>query len=78
MHHLNQKRSGKNGEMALKLDMSKVFDRIEWGCLRYIMLKMGFVGRWVNLMMQCVTSVTYSIRLNGKPRGHIVPFWGLR
>ena len=42
------------------------------------MIKMGFDGRWVNLVMQCVTSVTYSIRLNGRPRGHIVPSRGLR
>ena len=42
MHHLNQKRIGKTGEMALKLDMSKAFDKVEWGCLRDIMQKMGF------------------------------------
>lgn len=29
-------------------------------------------------MMQCVTSVTYSIRINGKPRGQIAPTRGLR
>ena len=29
-------------------------------------------------MMQCVTSVTYYIRLNGKPHGHIIPSQGLR
>ena len=78
MHYLNQKRTGKNGERALKLDMSKAFDRVEWGFLRDVMIKMGFDGRWVNLMMQCVTSVAYSIRLNGRPRGHIVPSKGLR
>ena len=78
MHYLNQKRTSKNGEMALKLDMSKAFDRVEWGFLRDVMIKMGFDGRWVNFMMQCVTSVTYSIRLNGRPRGHIVPSKGLR
>ena len=78
MHYLNQKRNGKIGEMALKLDMSKAFDRVEWGCLRDIMHKMGFDKKWVNLMMQCVTSVTYSVKLNGKPRGHIIPSRGLR
>ena len=67
MHHLNQNRSGKVGEMALKLDMSKAFDHVEWGCLEKIMYKMGFNDKWVNLMMQCITSVTYSIKINGQP-----------
>ena len=78
MHHLNKKRSGKIGEMALKLDMSKAFDRVEWGCLGKIMQKMGFNDKWVKLIMQCITSVTYSIRINGKPQGHIIPSRGLR
>ena len=29
MHHISQKKFGKVGEMALKLDMSKVYDRVE-------------------------------------------------
>ena len=32
-----------------------------------IMLKLGFATKWVNLMMQCLTSVTYSIKINGQP-----------
>ena len=28
-------------------------------------------------MMKCVTSVTYSVKINGKPRGHIMPSRGL-
>ena len=46
MHHISQKRSGKVGEMALKLDMSKAYDRLEWGCLEGIIRKMGFAKKW--------------------------------
>lgn len=42
------------------------------------MEKLGFDVKWRELVMKCVTSVTYSIRINGKPKGHIVPSRGIR
>ena len=77
MYHISQKKNGKVGEMALKLDMSKAYDRVEGGCLEKIMLKMGFNTHWVDLMMRCVCSITYAVKINGKPQGVIIPTQGL-
>ena len=67
MHHINRKKKGKRGEMALKPDMRKTYDRVEWGCLQQIMAKLGFHENWTRLVMMCVLSVTYAVRVNGKP-----------
>ena len=73
MHHINQKKGGAKGEMMLKFDMSKAYDGVEWGCLDKIMEKLGFNSRWRSLMSQCISTVTYSIRINGKQCGQIAP-----
>ena len=39
---------------------------------------MGFHDMWVKTTMRCVSSVTYSIKINGQPRGHIIPTRGIR
>ena len=78
MNSISQRRSGKTGSMALKLDMSKAFDRVEWSSLEQIMRKMGFHSKWITMVMNCVTSVTCSIRINGVPHGRITPSRGLR
>ena len=78
MHHINLKKIGAKGEMAIKLDMSKVYDRVEWARVDKIMEKLEFHPRWRNLMMQCISSVTYAVRINGKLSGHIIPSRGLR
>ncbi|KAK3225294.1 hypothetical protein Dsin_005156 [Dipteronia sinensis] len=54
----------KNGSLALKLDMSKAYDHVEWGFLSQMMLKLGFSSHWVNRIMSSVTSVSFSFLLN--------------
>ena len=53
---------------------------IEWNgvFLEKILLRMGFTESWVTMIMQCVSIVTYSILINGEPKGFIRPSRGLR
>ena len=46
--------------------------------LEKILLKMGFQASWVALIMECISTVSYSILVNGKLKGLISHFRGLR
>ena len=76
--HSMQKHTGKDGYMAIKLDMSKAYNRVEWDYLSSVMEKMGFNKYWICLMMLCVKTVTYSILVNGEPKGMITPTRDIR
>ena len=77
MHSIDQRRRGKQDLMVTKLDISKAYNRVEWAFLDAMMRKLGFAELWINLIMMCVTMATYSVLINGEPRGRISPSRGL-
>ena len=74
---MHNKRSSKKGFLALKLDISKTYDLVEWDFLKGIMSKLGLPDMSVERVISCVTTSSFSIWINGKAYGNIRPTRGL-
>jgi hypothetical protein len=76
-HAIKNKKVGKFGTRVVKLDMHKAYDRVEWVSLKKNLIRLGFDTGWVDLIMACVSSVRYQLRLNNYLSEVIYPSRGL-
>ncbi|GAA0162266.1 hypothetical protein LIER_18394 [Lithospermum erythrorhizon] len=63
---------------AIKVDLQKAYDIVEWDILWTGMLAMVFPQRFVFLLQCCITKANFSINLNGTMKGWFASIRGLR
>jgi hypothetical protein len=78
LHTMNSQMWGEKGYEAIKVDISKAYDRVEWEFLEAIMRKLRFDELWTARVMACVSTMTYSVIVNGTLTGKIFPNRGIR
>lgn len=78
VYHMKRNNHGSEGDLALKLDISKAYDRVSWKFLYHRMKVLGFCSKWVNWMMLCVKIVTYNFCIDGSYIGPTTLKHGLR
>lgn len=67
-----------NGHFALKVDIAKAYDRVNWKFLGDMLRIMGVSVASHSLIMECVSTSTFSINLNGSPKGNFCSERGIR
>lgn len=46
--------------------MSKVYDRVNWLFVLKVLKSNGFSDRWVGLISECISTVSYKALINGR------------
>lgn len=78
MIHTFRKKRGRHGYMAIKIDLEKAYDRVDWSYLGGILDRVGFDKNMIKLIMFCLKSASLRVIWNGDQLEEIKPTRGLR
>lgn len=65
MLHSFKVRKVKTGFMAIKLDLQKAYDRINWGFIQAVLFNFGFDEGFISWILACISVVSFEVLLNG-------------
>ena len=68
---------GKSG-LAFKINFEKAYDFIKWGFVDFVLEKKGFGSTWRKWIIGCLSTVSFSVFINARPRGKFKGSRGLR
>ena len=58
-------RKGISPKCMVKIDLQKAYDSVEWPFIKHLMLELGFPYKFVNWVMACLTTASYTFNVNG-------------
>ena len=76
--HTIRRAKGRKGYMAIKIDLEKAYDRIEWSFIRDMFIYFNFPDNLIELIMSCVSTVSTSMLFNGGCLDSFHPSRGIR
>ena len=76
--HSLSKKKGKVGYMALKIDLEKAYDKLEWSFIREVLIRANLPAELIDIIMSCISTVSTSILFNGEALELIYPSRGIR
>jgi len=59
-------RSGEPG-IICEMGLEKAYDHVNWDFLLYMLRRCGFRGKWCSWIAHCISSVRFSMLINGSP-----------
>ncbi|XP_071906091.1 uncharacterized protein [Coffea arabica] len=71
-------RTSRNADVALKLDMSKAYDRVSWVFLTMVLRRFGFGEQWIDRVWRLVSNIWFSVLVNGASVGFFKSTRGIR
>ncbi|KAL9681142.1 hypothetical protein QQ045_012923 [Rhodiola kirilowii] len=78
IHFIRTRSRQKLGYFALKVDINKAYDRVEWDFLEVMMRSLGFPEVWISMVMICIKTVSYAVRVNDLVTEEVKPGRGIR
>lgn len=75
LRHYNRKTSPR---CLMKIDLKKAYDMISWDFLYEALQGYGFPEPFIQIVMRCVTSTKFTVKVNGEGHGYFQGRRGLR
>lgn len=73
LQYLKTSTTAKQCSMAVKTDMSKAYDILKWSFIQQVLKRLDFHRKWIEWIMECITTVSYSYMINENVYGLVKP-----